>query len=117
MKQNRMSLAQLLNLRKAGNVLFALAALLLLTGVVLNQAQDMALAQTGGGYDLTWSTVDGGGATFSTGGDYTLGGTIGQPDAGLLTGGDYTLGGGFWGGGAAAAEYRIYLPVVVRNYS
>jgi len=54
-------------------------------------------------YDLSWWTVDGGGATFSSGGSYELGGTIGQPDAGTLSGGDFTLGGGFWGGGAAVA--------------
>jgi len=76
-----------------------------------------ALAQSGGGYDLSWSTVDGGGGTFSTGGVYSLGGTAGQPDAGLMTGGEYALGGGFWGGGAvAAAENAIYLPLVLRNY-
>lgn len=72
-----------------------------------------AVAQIGGGYDLTWSTIDGGGATFSTGGGYSLGGTIGQPDAGLLSGGGYTLGGGFWGG--AMMPPRIYLPLVLRN--
>ena len=48
-----------------------------------------AAAQTGGGYDLTWSSIDGGGTLFSTGGGYELGGTIGQPDAGLLLGGGY----------------------------
>jgi hypothetical protein len=70
-----------------------------------------------GGYDLSWWTVDGGGHTLSTGGDYTLGGAIGQPDAGLLRGGDYTLGGGFWGGGevAEAEAYNVYLPLVLRN--
>jgi len=56
----------------------------------------LALAQAGGPYDLSWSTVDGGGHTFSTGGAYTLGGTAGQPDAGALSGGSYTLSGGFW---------------------
>jgi hypothetical protein len=76
----------------------------------------IALAQTGGPYDLSWSTIDGGGHAFSTGGDYSLGGTIGQPDAGLLTGGDYTLGGGFWGGGAQRVGQSIYLPVVLRSY-
>jgi LPXTG-site transpeptidase (sortase) family protein len=55
----------------------------------------IVLAQSGG-YDLSWWTVDGGGATFSTGGSYRLGGTIGQPDAGELSGGSYTLYGGFW---------------------
>lgn len=75
----------------------------------------LALAQTGGGYDLTWNTVEGGGYTFSEGGGYSLGGTIGQADAGMLSGGVYTLGGGFWGGGEAMApKSRIYLPLVVR---
>lgn len=46
-------------------------------------------------------TFDSGGATFSTGGSYRLGGTIGQPDAGVLTGGAFTLRGGFWFGGQA----------------
>lgn len=73
-----------------------------------------ALAQSGGGYNLTWSTIDGGGYTWSESGSYTLGGTIGQPDAGVLSGGAYTLAGGFWSG--AAARYSIYLPLVLRNY-
>ncbi len=74
------------------------------------------LAQSGGGYDLTWSTVDGGGETFSTGGGYSLGGTAGQPDAGLMAGGIYTLSGGFWGGGTApAAGSPLYLPMMVRG--
>jgi len=80
-------------------------------------ASSLALAQSGGDYDLSWSTVDGGGGTFSTGGVYSLGGTAGQPDAGLASGGVYALGGGFWGGGAVAApENAIYLPLVVRDY-
>jgi len=74
-----------------------------------------ALALAADGYTLSWWTVDGGGGTFSTGGVYTLGGTIGQPDAGQLTGDTYTLGGGFWGGGAAAIQYKLYLPLVLRN--
>jgi len=67
-------------------------------------------------YTLDWWTVDGGGATSSTANGYALGGTAGQPDAGLLSGNGYTLGGGFWKGGvAAAAQYRIYLPLTVRG--
>lgn len=79
----------------------------------------IALAQSGGSYDLSWWTVDGGGYTFSTGGDYTLGGTIGQADAGVLLDGDYTLVGGLWSGAdiPAGPETRpIYLPVVLKNY-
>ena len=75
------------------------------------------LAQSGGGYDLSWWTVDGGGGTSSTGGGYSLGGTAGQPDAGVLSGGVYALAGGFWRGGALAGPwYLIYLPIVLRNH-
>jgi len=75
----------------------------------------VVLAQ--GGYELSWRTVDGGGQMYSVGSGYELGGTIGQPDAGVLTGGGYTLGGGFWRGGAASASYhRVYLPLMLRGY-
>jgi hypothetical protein len=49
-----------------------------------------------GQYTINWSSIDGGGGT-STGGVYSVSGTIGQPDAGTLSGGNYTLAGGFWG--------------------
>jgi predicted amidohydrolase YtcJ len=76
-----------------------------------------AAAQSGGPYELTWSTVDGGGYTFSQGGSYALGGTVGQPDAGSMAGGGYTLSGGFWPGGAGPMKYWIYLPLVLRNFN
>ncbi len=54
-------------------------------------------AQVGGDLDLTWSTVDGGGATWSSGGAFSLGGTAGQPDAGPLIGGAFRMvQSGFW---------------------
>jgi hypothetical protein len=46
-------------------------------------------------FAIDWFTIDGGGGT-STGGAYTLTGTIGQPDAGQMSGGNFTLSGGFW---------------------
>ena len=47
-------------------------------------------------YSIAWSTIDGGGGT-STGGVFTVSGTIGQPDAGgPMTGGNFSLTGGFW---------------------
>jgi len=52
----------------------------------------------GGNYDLNWRTIDSGGGQ-SSGGTYTLTGTIGQPDADWTSGGDYELLGGFWPGG------------------
>ena len=48
-------------------------------------------------YDIPWHTIDGGGGT-SSGGQYTVMGTIAQPDAGAMSGGDYELLGGFWPG-------------------
>jgi hypothetical protein len=64
-----------------------------------------ASAQSGGGYDLSWWTIDGGGVTFATGGTFNLGGTVGQPDAShALTGGTYSLTGGFW-----------FTPCIVHN--
>jgi hypothetical protein len=120
--------------RKIG-ILTALAALVLalgragglLTGVVAAQSRNglsTLLPSTAlrASYDLSWWTLDGGGATFSGGGyaaalpgaGYTLGGTVGQPDAGLLTAGDYTLGGGFWRGSALVVGYKLYLPLVLR---
>jgi hypothetical protein len=49
-------------------------------------------------YSITWQTIDGGGGR-SSGGQYVLTGTIGQPDAAYSEGGDYELLGGFWPGG------------------
>ncbi|MBC8096259.1 MAG: hypothetical protein H7Y43_10630, partial [Akkermansiaceae bacterium] len=47
-------------------------------------------------YSIDWHTIDGGGGT-STGGVYSVSGTIGQHDAGgPMTGGSYSLTGGFW---------------------
>jgi hypothetical protein len=88
--------------------------LLLGAGVLLLSVGLVALAQ--GGYELSWWTVDGGGYIYSTGGGYELGGTAGQPDAGVLAGGGYTLGGGFWRGGKVVLPpFHVYLPLVVRN--
>jgi hypothetical protein len=47
-------------------------------------------------YSLDWHTMDGGGGT-STGGVYSVSGTIGQSDAGAaMTNGQYSVAGGFW---------------------
>lgn len=75
----------------------------------------VAVAQTGGGHDLSWSTVDGGGGT-SIGGTYTLSGAIGQPDAGTLESGTYTLTGGFFVGAASTNfDTDVYLPITVNE--
>src|SRR5882672_4736686 len=48
-------------------------------------------------FSLDWFTIDGGGGA-STGGVYSVSGTIGQADANPqpLTGGNFSLVGGFW---------------------
>ena len=72
--------------RKPQNTIGTLAILLIV----------LAGTQLAGGFELDWSTIDGGGVMWSTGGDYKLSGTIGQPDAGSSSGGAYVLHGGFW---------------------
>lgn len=71
--------------------------LLCVTALLVLAVVPQALSQTGGIYNLTWNTTDGGGSTSAAGGAYSLGGTIGQPDAGASSGGAYSLSGGFWG--------------------
>jgi hypothetical protein len=69
-----------------------------------------ALAQ----YSVDWFKVAGGGGT-STGGVYTVSGTIGQPDAGAMTGGNFTLTGGFWALYAVQTPGAPYLTVARSN--
>ena len=47
-------------------------------------------------FTLDSSTIDGGGGE-SSGGPYTLSGTIGQPDTGKSSSKPYAMAGGFWG--------------------
>jgi hypothetical protein len=101
------------HLHKSGKAVSVLAVLLLLVSIALLSSVP-AVAQSGGGYDLTWNTVDGGGGTSSAG-SYTLSGTIGQPDAGTLGGGTYIVTGGFWA--ASEFSFYIYLPLVMRAHS
>ncbi len=47
-------------------------------------------------YSIDWHSLDAGGGT-STGGVFSVSGTIGQPDPGpAMSGGAYSLTGGFW---------------------
>ena len=70
------------------------------------------LAQSGGEYDLSWSTTDGGGGS-SSGGIFDLTGTAGQPDAGAMSGGEFTLAGGFWGGEMTGpTSFELFLPLI-----
>jgi len=98
--------------------LLAACALILALGApsrgASGQAQGEANPGAGAAYSLWWHTIDGGGASFVSAGDYRLGGTAGQPDAGgQVSAGLYTLEGGFWV--AARGAYHVFLPAVMRD--
>ena len=65
-----------------------LGALVLFLSAFPLQAQPFA---------IPWFKIAGGGVTQGAGGPYTLGGTIGQFDAGRVAGGAFRSEGGFWG--------------------
>lgn len=94
-----------------------LATLFSLIVILLFVLAPQAVAQSGGTYDLTWNTIDSGGAMSASGGAYALSGTIGQPDAGASSANAYTLNGGFWSFAASTSSLYIktYLPVILRN--
>ena len=88
-----------------GALLLAVCGAFLITALVSGASSE---------YDIAWWTVDGGGG-LSQGGDYTLQGTIGQPDAGSSQGGDYSLEGGFWAGMIDQVwQFFIHLPLITR---
>ncbi len=68
--------------------------------VLLASAGGFPQTCTADPFSITHWSVDGGGAAFVQAGPYVLGGTVGQPDAGLVSRLNYTLAGGFWAGGA-----------------
>ena len=91
-----------------------ISASLSLVALALGLVAGSARAQN---YRIDWYTIDGGGGT-SSGGPYTLSGTIGQPDAGRLSGGNFVLDGGFWGGVFAVQQVgapTLYIERVGSN--
>lgn len=96
--------------RKVGSRL-GLALLLLLIGASLVLAQS---------YDLSRSAITGGGGSLqTTGGGYTLAGSIAQAGAGpVVDGSSYALNGGFWPADTATGDpsvQKVYLPVILHN--
>lgn len=87
--------------------------ILLLLALVLF-AIPISFAQTGGDYNLSWYTINGGGV--SNGGEFSLTGVIGQSEAGLLLGGEFSLEGGFLFGIENEGEtgYKVYLPIALK---
>jgi hypothetical protein len=46
-------------------------------------------------FSIDWYTIDGGGGT-SSGGPFSLTGTIAEPETAVMSGGGFTIEGGFW---------------------
>jgi hypothetical protein len=86
-----------------------LMALLVIAALIL--AAGSVSAGPTASYDIPWWTVEGGGGDSSAG-QYTLSGTVGQMDAGVLSGTGYRLSGGYWEG--AQTQSKIYLPLAKR---
>ena len=61
-------------------------------------------------YEVDWYTIDGGGGA-STGGTYSLSGSIGQHDAGgPMLGAGFELAGGFWTGASVGCNIADVAP-------
>src|ERR1051325_1350053 len=65
-------------------------------------------------YSVDWFKIAGGGGA-STNGQYSVSGTIGQPDAGTVSGGNFTIDGGFWGIIAAVQTPGAPLLTIART--
>lgn len=81
----------------------SVVSVVMLAGMLLASAQQ---------YAVPWHRIAGGGGMRSTGGAYTLSGTIGQPDAGAqMAGGNHSLTGGFWAVYAVPARSAPVLSI------
>lgn len=75
-----------------------------------------ALAQISSNYDLSWHVIAGGGGPMKSPAGHTLLGTAGQPLVGTMkTSSGHSLCSGFWTC-SAGGQYRVFLPMVTRNY-
>ena len=73
------------------------------------------LSSLGQNYSIDWFKIAGGGGT-STNGQYSVSGTIGQPDAGgQMSGGNYSIIGGFWSLVAALQSPGAPLLTITRS--
>ena len=92
--------------RREGVILALVGCLLL--GLVVP-----VLGQVSSSYDLSWHLIAGGSGRMESAGGHTMLGTAGQSLVGPMVSGGHALCGGFWCG--AATQYKVCLPLVVRN--
>ena len=88
-----------------GNKIFApLLGVLLLVAAL----GGLALAQSGGNYDVEWSVIGTAGDEFVSGGGYQLGFTLGQDQEPLVSaGGGYQVVQEYWSGGIVPTAVRL----------
>jgi len=75
--------------------------IIILLGLLLSAAMATVLAQSGGNFELTHTSLGGNWPNVATGGSFELGGNIGQatvgdPVKGKMRGVEFSLTGGFW---------------------
>ncbi len=87
---------------KAGTTVLVVVTLLVAAGMVL----------AGGGGPYISRYVIGGGGGHSQAGHYVMDVTVGQAVVGTFNAASYELCAGFWCG---MSEYKVYLPMVLRN--
>ena len=99
---------QRINLSRFAGLLALMLLVLLLAGLTVSIALGAPGASTA--YSLDWHVTSSGGQLNSTGGSYSLSGTIGQPAVGLtMLGTPYAHDSGFWYG---ISPNRVFVPVL-----
>ncbi len=95
-------------------LLLAASLLTLAVGTIILRNAAPTVAQTSTNYNLEWHVVGGGGGPVSSA-SYAVNSTAGQGVSSppYSVGSRYVVSGGYW----FIPIYRIYLPLLVRNWS
>ena len=114
MTKSQVKMEQATYLHKMNKIILVVFLSLFLVITSLIVLENFPALAEGSAFEIQWFSIDGGGSLSSNGGGYSLSGTIGQPDAGVISGGNFTVQGGFWNTDSADNLFETLLPVVVR---
>jgi hypothetical protein len=91
------TLADAVNARRAIRVMLcASLSVLAAAAGAPDRAGAAAPASEGGGFRLSWTSIDAGSPQRSAAPGFSVRGAIGQPDSGSVSGGRFRIDGGFW---------------------
>ena len=91
------TLANAVSARRAlRGMLCASLSVLAATASVPDPAAATSPASEGGGFRLSWTSIDAGSPQRSAAPGFSVRGAIGQPDSGSVSGGRFRIDGGFW---------------------